>query len=212
MKTDNLIAALAADLETRPTPVWRALVNALLISTPIGFLLLVFAIQLRPDIVDALGSVRFLFKLVFAGCLIASATWLAGRLSRPGVSARSALLATGATFALLAVAVALEMMVVPQTEWMPNLVGTMAVPCVVLIPLTAAAPLAVILFALRSGAPENTSAAGAAAGLLAGAIGAMSYAPHCTNDSPLFVAVWYLLGIAVVTLVGSLLGSRILRW
>jgi hypothetical protein len=51
-----------------------------------------------------------------------------------------------------------------------------------------------------------------AAGLLAGGMGAALYAMHCPDDSPLFVATWYGLAIAVVATLGAVLGSRVLRW
>ena len=212
MKTENLITALATDLPTRPVSPARALVTALFVSIPIACGLLVYALQVRPDIVAAMGTARFDFKLMFMVSLALAALWLAGRLSRPGANARPALLAVGATFALLAAAVGLEMAALPSSAWMPALVGNMAKSCVTLIPLMSLAPLAVILLALRAGAPDNTAAAGGAAGLLAGAIGATFYAPHCTNDSPLYIAGWYLIGIAAVTLAGSLIGKRLLRW
>ncbi len=64
-------------------------------------------------------------------------------------------------------------------------------------------------------APRRTGTAGscgAAAGLLAGAIGAALYATHCPDDSPLFVATWYTLAIGFVVGLGALAGSRLLRW
>jgi hypothetical protein len=48
--------------------------------------------------------------------------------------------------------------------------------------------------------------------VLAGGLGAMLYAIHCVDDSPLFVALWYVPAVALVTLTGTLMGSRILRW
>jgi hypothetical protein len=54
--------------------------------------------------------------------------------------------------------------------------------------------------------------AGAAAGFAAGAIAAAIYAWHCPDDSPLFLATWYTIGIAIVTGAGALLGRRWLRW
>ena len=54
--------------------------------------------------------------------------------------------------------------------------------------------------------------AGAAAGFLAGAIGAALYATHCPDDSPLFVAAWYSLAIGFVAALGAVAGSRLLRW
>ena len=78
--------------------------------------------------------------------------------------------------------------------------------------LFAAAPLTAILMVLRSGAPRSPALAGAAAGLLAAACGATLYAFHCFDDSPLFVAAWYTLAAAIVVVVGTLVGHRLLRW
>ncbi len=54
--------------------------------------------------------------------------------------------------------------------------------------------------------------AGATAGLVAAAIGATLYASHCQDDSPLFVATWYVIAVAIMALLGAVLGSRFLRW
>jgi hypothetical protein len=35
---------------------------------------------------------------------------------------------------------------------------------------------------------------------------------HCFDDSPLFVATWYVLAAILVVLLGMLLGRRLLRW
>jgi hypothetical protein len=53
---------------------------------------------------------------------------------------------------------------------------------------------------------------GAVAGLLAGGLAATLYATHCPDDSPLFVAIWYSLAIALVVLAGAVVGRRVLRW
>jgi hypothetical protein len=80
--------------------------------------------------------------------------------------------------------------------------------CLKSIPFLGLAPLAATLFCLRQGAPEHPPPAGAAAGLLAGAIGAALYATHCPDDSPLFVAAWY---VGFVAALGAVAGSRLLR-
>jgi hypothetical protein len=66
--------------------------------------------------------------------------------------------------------------------------------------------------ALRGAAPANPTAAGALAGLAAGGIGGAVYGLHCFDDSPLFVAIWYPVGIALMTTAGALIGRRVLRW
>ncbi|MBP0575417.1 DUF1109 family protein, partial [Mycobacterium tuberculosis] len=49
-------------------------------------------------------------------------------------------------------------------------------------------------------------------GFLAGSLGALVYATHCPDDSPLFVATWYAIGIAVMTVAGARIGPLALRW
>ena len=52
----------------------------------------------------------------------------------------------------------------------------------------------------------------AVAGLIASDIAATLCASNCTDDSPLFVATWYLIAIGIVVLAGDVAGSRCLRW
>jgi hypothetical protein len=72
--------------------------------------------------------------------------------------------------------------------------------------------LAASLFGLRHGAPTRPAVAGAIAGLLSAGLAATLYASHCTDDSPLFVATWYTVATALVTAVGALAGSKLLRF
>jgi hypothetical protein len=65
---------------------------------------------------------------------------------------------------------------------------------------------------MRGLAPTRLQLAGAAAGLAAGAAGAWVYAFYCTESAAAFVAVWYSLGIAAVTLAGAVAGRFVLRW
>jgi hypothetical protein len=73
-------------------------------------------------------------------------------------------------------------------------------------------PVAALFLALRAGAPTRPAAAGAIAGLLGGGLAATLYAINCTDDSPLFVAVWYSLAIAAVSLIAAMAGRSMLRW
>src|SRR5690606_10056653 len=54
--------------------------------------------------------------------------------------------------------------------------------------------------------------AGAAAGVLAGGAGAFAYAFHCPELAAPFLAVWYVLGMAMPVVAGALIGPRLLRW
>ena len=72
--------------------------------------------------------------------------------------------------------------------------------------------LAAALWAIRGLAPMRPRAAGFAAGLLAGSVGAFGYALSCPEASAAFVAVWYSLGIVLAGAVGAALGPHVLRW
>jgi len=58
----------------------------------------------------------------------------------------------------------------------------------------------------------NPGVAGATAGLVAGGVGSMLYALTCPDDSPLFVATWYSIAVAVVAGGAAWVGNRLLRW
>jgi hypothetical protein len=68
------------------------------------------------------------------------------------------------------------------------------------------------LFGLRQGAPTRPALAGGVAGLMSAGLAATIYASHCTDDSPLFVATWYTLAAALMTAIGALAGSKVLKF
>ena len=212
MKTGDLIRALAADSEVHPMPPGRALALALIPGVAIALGLHFAILGLRPHLLTLLGEPRLLFKLCLTILLVALSGPLVLRLVRPGASVRRAALMLAIVPALLAAANLAELLAVPAAEWGQRLVGTNAMFCLKSIPFLAAAPLVAALLALRQGAPEHPALAGAAAGLFAGAIGAACYATHCPDNSPLFVAAWYTLGIGFVAAIGAAAGSRLLRW
>jgi hypothetical protein len=168
---------------------------------------------LRPRLVNALESdPRVFFKIGLMVLLSGLAAPLVLRLVRPGSKWRSAALSLISVPVLLMAAALVELSVFPSDQWGQRLTGHNAFICMMSIPLLALGPLAALLSGLRYGAPTQPAMAGAAAGLLAGAIGALLYAMHCPDDSPLFVVTWYVLGITIVTAAGTIIGARLLRW
>ena len=213
MKTDDLIRAMVADNASVKAPisrtVWLALGAGLLLAVAHFFSLL----GVRSDFAHAImNDPRFMFKFVFTIGLAIPAALLVLRLARPdGVAGWSKWLLIVPPL-LLAAAVALEMQAVPADHWAVSAFGSMPVACMKYIPVLSLAPFVAILFALRQGAPSRPAAAGAAAGLLSGAIGAALYATFCVDDSPMFLAIWYVAGITIVSALGALVGSRLLKW
>jgi hypothetical protein len=212
VKTDDLIRALAADNEVRAMPLGRALALALIPGVAIALGLHFAVLGLRPHLLTQLGEPRLLFKLCLTFLLAALCGALVSRIARPGADIRRISLLLAIVPALLAAAGLAELLAIPAAEWGQRLVGTNAIFCLKSIPFLAAAPLVAVLLALRQGAPEHPTLAGAAAGLFAGAIGAACYATHCPDDSPLFVAAWYTLAIGLVAAIGAAAGRRLLCW
>jgi hypothetical protein len=135
------------------------------------------------------------------------------QLARPYPGGRKALvIALSIPAVLLTLAVLCELSSTPAITWPTRAVGSNSRLCVVSILELSIAPLVALLVALRSGAPSSPAIAGAAAGLVAGGLAATLYAIHCFDDSPLFVATWYAPAVALVALLGSVLGFRFLRW
>ena len=210
MNTDDLIDILSLDATLpQPSPP-RLWLKALGISVAASAVLMAVTLQVRPDVMNALWTVRFDFKFVVALCLAVPACLLARRLADPTTQVRLAPLALAPV--LLAVAVMVELAVLPRATWQAALVGTNSLWCLGSIPVFSAPVLAALFLALRRGAPINARLAGLVAGLAAGGLGASIYAAHCTDDSPLFVATWYTIAIALVTMAGAALGPRLLRW
>jgi hypothetical protein len=212
MKTDQLITALAADADSVERPIGRTLAIAVA-GGAVGAVIL-FAVMLgtRPDALASLTSPRFLFKFVITLSLLASAFGLVWNLARPGAVPIGWLLALAVVPVLLAVGSVAEMLAVPPAEWGRRLAGSNSGMCVILIPMLSAIPFAALLFALRKGAPSRPMLTGAVAGLVSAGIGATLYATHCPDDSPLFVATWYVIAAGFMAMLGAAIGERLLRW
>jgi hypothetical protein len=211
LKTDHLINLLIQDSAPSIAPS-KALDGAIFVGGLISVALFVVLVGVRPEIQSAISTIRVAFKIFVTASLALLCMALLFRLGRPGLSSRKNSLALLVPAFALVAAVILELYFVPQDEWGARLVGRYARYCMFYIPLLSVAPLAGFLWALSFTAPEKPALAGAAAGLAAGSLAAAMYAWHCPDDSPLFVATWYVLAMSLVTGIGSLIGSRVLRW
>jgi hypothetical protein len=210
MKTDELIAALAADAQpVRRSPV-RTVVGALAAGAAVALLGFLLALGVRPDIAQALHTWRFVLKLAIVAMAALLISRECIRLMRP--LARPSIWPILAVLALLGTALAVELHISPSSTWSEKLIGKNAVICLTSIPLLSLAPLASLMIALRWGAPTAPVWTGALVGLASAVVGATFYALHCTDDSPLFVATWYGAAALIMTGIGAMLGARLLRW
>ncbi|WP_024508815.1 DUF1109 domain-containing protein [Bradyrhizobium sp. ARR65] len=212
MDTDQLIRTLAADNSYRARPVGFVLALALLAAAPVSLLMFFSALGVRPDVMTAMHNP--FFDLKFAVTLaLAVAGIIAGlHLSRPEVSLGGFGWLFVIPAGILAAGIAGEAMLPQRLPMMTRLVGNNSRVCMTAIPLMSLPLLAAALVGLRHGAPTRPALTGAVAGLMSSGLAATFYASHCTDDSPLFVATWYTVATALVTAIGALAGTKVLRF
>lgn len=211
MQTDDLISLLAKDAQVRVRfgQIFRI---ALAVGVVVSAVLLLSTLGIRKNMAEAIETPRVMFKIGLTLLLAVTSTRLAFRMGQPGAPLRSAASALFLPLVLLLAGVVAELFVVPAGSWEASLKGHYSSFCLFFVPALSIAPLAAILYSVRQGAPESPGKTGAAAGLASSGIAAAIYAWHCPDDSPLFLATWYVLGIVLMTAAGSLLGRRLLRW
>ena len=211
MKTEDLIELLARGAGPAPRAVAARRLLPVAAAGLAASALLATAV-FGPMPADMVGSAAPWIKLGYAGSLALAAAWLTARLARPVAQLRfpqRTIVAVLATMA--AVGVATLAATAPDGRG-EALLGHSWSSCPFSVLALSLPALAGTLWAVRGLAPTRPRAAGFAAGLFAGALGAMGYALSCPEVSPTFVALWYTLGITLVGAVGALVGPRVLRW
>lgn len=212
MKTDDLIDMLSTEVEA-VDPRKMAREFLLVVMAALVFVLAGSAFALDFDWTGRFDNVGFLaLKIVFSLSVLGLATYFLTTHLRPGGERRTVLWPTAAPFIALVAFAMIELSLSPVARWQSLMIGNHWLECIVFILLAALVPSAFITAAARMGAPTDPVKTGALAGILAGAMGAVAYALHCTDDSFSFIAVWYAAAILLCGFVGAILGPRVLRW
>jgi len=213
MKTQDLVALLASDA----TPVDRRIMSkrfsqAMLLGALGALLLMMACFGLRPDLGRVASTFLFWFKLAFPLALAAASLWTCTRLSRPGVAIGWANLALAAPVAIVWITAIPLVLLTPASQRVALLLGHTWRVCPFAIALLSIPAFIMVFWAIKGLAPTRLRLAGAAGGLLAGAMATIVYCLHCPEMGVPFWAIWYLLGMLIPTLAGALLGPRWLRW
>lgn len=214
MRTDELINLLSTNVEpVDHRQVGRALGIAVAtgMAAAIGATLLMLGV--RSDLGEPGPLAFLLLKLAFSIAIVILASVFLVKLARPGAERRTHSVIAAAPFLAIILLAAISLSLAPSAHWEAMIVDGMWLECLVSIPVIAVVPFAVIVWVVRRvAAPTDLTRTGAMIGLVAGGVSAIGYAVHCTGDSLPFVALWYASTIALCTLAGATLGSRLLRW
>jgi hypothetical protein len=131
---------------------------------------------------------------------------------RPDAHIGTLSLCLAVSFLILGTSGVAELFLVPSAIWKAKMIGENSLRCMTQIPLLSIPPLIAITYAIRGGATRHPALSGALAGASAAGIAATLYASNCTDDSPLFVAVWYPSATLIVVSVGAVAGRWLLHW
>ncbi len=213
MKTDELIGLLAADTAPVQRHVGeRRLAVALGAGVLLGVAWVLAQFGLRADLAQVAGTAPFAIKVAMPLAVAVLGAAAVFRLGHPGM--RLGALRTGLGLPVLLLwAWAVWVWAGAEPAQRSDLLwGSTWRVCSFNVAMTALPMLALALWHLRGLAPTRPGWAGAAAGWLAGGVGAAAYALHCPEMDAPFLAVWYVLGMLVPTALGALVGPRVLRW
>ncbi len=213
MKTDELVTLLATGVEAvDPRAPVRRCAAAVAAGVLVAAVLMAAWLGVRASLVQDVAVPMLWVKFAFVAWLAAGGWIAATRLARPGSSLAglaSALLAPVLAMWVLG-AVALVGADAPQRTAL--FLGQTWNACPFNIAVLSAPVFAATMWGMRGFAPTRPALAGAAAGLFAGAAGAVVYAFHCPELAAPFLATWYVLGMLVPTALGAILGPLVLRW
>src|SRR5260370_2373017 len=179
MKTDQLIDMLSTNVErVRRGQVWKPLIWALAIGGAASCCVMLATVGLRTE---AAGGIHVGFlglKLLFMLSVIGTGTALLMKLIRPGQEAWKLFRFLFLPFLVAGFVGIVALALQPSSAWDRMILGTEWVSCLICIPLFAIVPFALLIWALRKGAPTNLERTGAIAGLVAGALLATVYPFH----------------------------------
>ena len=213
MKTEDLVTLLASEAQpVRRGAARRQLGVAMVVALPLSAAIMLAGYGLRPGLLASLGDAMAWIKIVLPAAIAAAGFLALQRLARPGVRVRGAWAALAGPVLVVWVLGLLAWSGAAPEERPALLWGSTWRTCVFNIALIAAPFFVASMLALRSLAPTRPMRTGAVAGAMAGGAGAAVYALHCPELAAPFLAVWYVLGIALPALIGAFVGRALLRW
>ncbi len=211
--SSDLLDRLADDA----APVRRANAALFVCVYAAGFVLsllfVIFAMKVRPDLMQVWGTLIFAFKLLASGIVAAGGAVLllrAGQPGRAGFASAGQLAALGSLLFLVplviafAAAPAAEAEVMANTTWMRD--------CLTGITLATIPVWAASVFWLRKSAPTKIEQTSWIAGLASASAGTTAFALHCPYDSFTYVGLWYLAAILGIAALTRLVLPRFIRW
>jgi hypothetical protein len=213
MKTDDLINMLASgpDVAAPKVPLQKF---ALVVSSGVllSVILMLTVLGLRPNMSELAMLPAFWIKMAFVVAL-AVCGWLAvTQLATPGARTKQLPLLIASPILLIWLLAAASMLNATPEQRADLFWGDTWHYCSWLIAILSLPIFIAILRVMRQMAPTRLRLAGAGAGFAAGAAATLIYSFHCPEIAAPFIGFWYVVGILIPSILGALIGPRILRW
>lgn len=216
MKTDDLISLLATGSDrvepVEPNVAGRRFAIALALGVLGATLLMVPTLGVRKTLINDVQLPMFWLKFIYVACLAAASLVATSRLSRPGASLGKVPGVLALPLLVMWAIAALVLFNAEPSARVAYVYGRTWLVCPFLIAMLSVPVFVAVVWAMKGLAPTRLRLAGAAAGFLSGATAAFVYCFHCPELDAPFLGLWYLLGMLIPTVVGALLGKRLLRW
>jgi hypothetical protein len=213
MITEDLIQMLATDVRAVPRhAVGQRIALGIVAGAAVSLLWVGGILGVRPDLDVAIRDFPFWIKWAYTVSLGIGAVLTTASLARPE-SMRPRWLGLLAVPVLLLLGIGIaEMAQARPQDWLALWLGRGWRACPWNILLLSVPIFVGLLWSFRQFAPARPRAAGAAAGLTAGAWSAALYCLHCPEVSTMYVLTWFSLGIGIAAASGAALGQTLLRW
>lgn len=213
MKTDDLINMLASgpDVAVPKVPLQKF---AMVVSSGVllSVILMLTVLGLRPNMSELAMLPAFWIKMAFVVAL-AVCGWLAvTQLATPGARTKQLPLLIASPILLIWLLAAASMLNATPEQRADLFWGDTWHYCSWLIAVLSLPIFIAILRVMRQMAPTRLRLAGAGAGFAAGAAATLIYSFHCPEIAAPFIGFWYVVGILIPSILGALIGPRILRW
>ena len=213
MKTDDLINMLDSgpDVAAPKVPLQKF---AMVVSSGVllSVILMLTVLGLRPNMSELAMLPAFWIKMAFVVAL-AVCGWLAvTQLATPGARTKQLPLLIASPILLIWLLAAASMLNATPEQRADLFWGDTWHYCSWLIAVLSLPIFIAILRVMRQMAPTRLRLAGAGAGFAAGAAATLIYSFHCPEIAAPFIGFWYVVGILIPSILGALIGPRILRW
>jgi len=215
MKTDDLIKMLSCDdAHMAPLPDVRVAVagNVLILMFVLTILHVYTGMGIRTNYIIAMSSWLVCLKQILPATMAFSLLPFLCKLSSPQSIARPA------SWRYLILILPMIILFITSLSGLDGVLlmaamqGETLLKCLIVVPTLSILGSYIIISALKHGAPSYPVQSGFWVGVTSGAFVCIFYAFSCTEDSPLFYAIWYSVGIGISGIFGAVIGHFKLRW